>query len=322
MSVFRVPVERAGERLDRFLQSELKRTSRTRTQYIVKVSAFDVHGKRMKSNHRLAAEERILLWRPAWDENPVPTECPVVWEDDWFLAVNKPPFLPVHPTARYYRNTVIKVLQAERPGQFLSLAHRIDRETSGVLLLAKTAEADRKVKRLLEDRDDVGKSYLAIAKTAPEGFGTEPIRFECFMRLAPDARYKVKMSECKEGDVGSMHSSTVFRKLETRANGYTMMACVLETGRQHQIRLHLSMLGAPIVGDKLYGPDDGFFAKAADNELTEEDLVLLEHDRHALHAHTLEFNHPFKNERTRIVAPLPSDLALLWERANEVPKDA
>ena len=79
------------------------------------------------------------------------------------------------------------------------------------------------------------------------------------------------------------------------------------------------MLGAPIVGDKLYGPDDGFFAKAADNELTEDDLVLLEHDRHALHAHTLEFNHPFKNERTRIVAPLPSDLALLWERANIVP---
>lgn len=88
------------------------------------------------------------------------------------------PFLPVHPTARYYRNTVIKVLQAERPGQFLSLAHRIDRETSGVLLLAKTAEADRKVKRLLEDRDDVGEILSRDCKDGPRRIrhGTDSLR--------------------------------------------------------------------------------------------------------------------------------------------------
>jgi 23S rRNA pseudouridine1911/1915/1917 synthase len=87
---------------------------------------------------------------------------------------------------------------------------------------------------------------------------------------------------------------------------------VLETGRQHQIRVHLAATGTPVVGDKLYGPDDALFARGADRVLTPEDLVVLELDRHALHAEVLEIDHPIHGGRLRIEAPLPADLRTFW----------
>ena len=120
LSIFRVPPEVAGQRLDVFLaERSCKRTSRTRTQYIVKVSAYDVRGKRLRSNHRVQTEEHVLLWRAPWDEEQVPTDVPIVFEDEHILAVDKPAGLPVHPSARYHKNTLINVLKALRPGQFL-----------------------------------------------------------------------------------------------------------------------------------------------------------------------------------------------------------
>ena len=123
LTVFRVAPEDAGMRLDLFLVKELRRTSRTRAQEIIRVSAFDTAGVRCRPNQRVRAEQHFCLWRPAWDEEVVPVDIPVLYEDDVMIAVSKPALLPVHPTARYYRNTVIKVMQAERPGQFISLAN-------------------------------------------------------------------------------------------------------------------------------------------------------------------------------------------------------
>jgi 23S rRNA pseudouridine1911/1915/1917 synthase len=163
VSVFRVQPEVAGQRLDVFMQGELKRTSRTRTQEIIANSAFDAFGKRLRSNYRVKAEELVLLWRPPWDEDPVPTDVPILYEDEHLLAVDKPALLPVHPTARYYRNTLIEVLKRARPGEFVSLGHRIDRETSGVLLVSKTPECDRTLKRALEVRADIEKTYVALS---------------------------------------------------------------------------------------------------------------------------------------------------------------
>src|ERR1700677_1195447 len=125
VSVFRVPPEVAGQRLDVFLQSQLRRTSRTRTQAILRGSAYDPDGRPLLKNDRVRAEQHILLWRPPWDETPVPTEIPILYEDDALLVVDKPAHLPVHPTARYYRNTLIRLLSDARPGKFLSLVHRI-----------------------------------------------------------------------------------------------------------------------------------------------------------------------------------------------------
>src|SRR5262249_36577277 len=154
--------------LDVFMHGQLRRTSRTRTQAIIHASAFDEHGRRLRPNARVKSEQHIFLWRAPWDEDAVPTEIRVLYEDEHLLAVGKPANLPVHPTARYHKNTLIKLLQARHPGRFLSLGHRIDRETSGVLLVSKTPECDRALKRRLELRTGVEKTYVAITCGVPD----------------------------------------------------------------------------------------------------------------------------------------------------------
>ncbi len=326
MSVFRVPPESAGRRLDVFLQGELRRTSRTRTQFIVRCSAFGDDGRRLRPNHRVRAEERVLLWRPPWDEQSVPTDLPILYEDDHLLAVDKPALLPVHPTARYHKNTVIKLLGVARPGKFLSLGHRLDRETSGVLLVSKTAECDRALKRQLEARDNIEKAYVALTwgvpaptSEAPLGAVTPPanatsFRFERSLELDPTHSTQVKM---RLGETANaLYAATRFCIEEVRTAGggatYARVRCELETGRQHQIRVHLGALGAPIVGDKLYGPDEGCFARGADGELTEQDWALLELPRHALHAARLQLRHPITGSALLIDSPLPADLEDFW----------
>jgi 23S rRNA pseudouridine1911/1915/1917 synthase len=331
VTVFRVPPEVAGMRLDVFVQSQLKRTSRTRTQYIVSVSAFDVRGKPLRSNHRVQAEEHVMLWRAPWDETQVPTDVPILYEDEYLLAVDKPALLPVHPTARYHKNTLINVLKASRPGEFLSLAHRIDRETSGVLLVAKSAASDRAIKKVIENRG-IEKTYLAMTWGVPDRErgpavgatvtpaprdGPDAFRFERSLELDPTSSYRVKMRLGVSED--ALTASTRFKVEATRepsragTEPYARVRCELETGRQHQIRVHLAALGAPIVGDKLYGPDETCFARGADGELTEDDLVGLELPRHALHAARLAFVHPMTNAPIVVEAPFPADLAAFWD---------
>ncbi len=314
VSVFRVQQEMAGMRLDMFLTAEFRRTSRAKAQAIVRTSAYDAAGSRMKPGRRVQAEERIYLWRPPWDETPVPTDIPVVYEDDHLLVVSKPAGLPVHPTARYHKNTLIVMLKAQRVG-FLSLAHRLDRETSGLLILCKTPEADRGIKHQFEDRDGVTKVYRAITWGLPEGYALgEPKRFSCNIHLPEKAHYGVKMEVTTSAE--AMHSSTVFTLLETRTGSdgraYGLVRCGLETGRQHQIRLHLQTLGSSIVGDKLYGPDETLFERGADGLLTADDLDVLELPRHALHAAELELRHPITGEELKLKAPLPEELSAFW----------
>jgi 23S rRNA pseudouridine1911/1915/1917 synthase len=332
VSVFRVPPEVAGQRLDVFLQSQLKRTSRTRTQYIVKVSCFDPGGKRLRSNHRVQAEEHVLLWRAPWDEVAVPTDVPILYEDEHILAVDKPAGLPVHPTARYHKNTLINMLKAVRPGEFVSLGHRIDRETSGVLLVAKSPASDRALKKVIEGRG-IEKTYLALTWGSPDPARAEAIaatvtpapsdgpgafRFERSIELDPTSSYRVKMR--LGASESALTASTRFRVEGTRGvpgaverGAYARVRCELETGRQHQIRIHLASLGAPIVGDKLYGPDETCFARGADGELTAEDFVRLELPRHALHAARLALLHPMTGDKLVVEAPFPPDLAAFWD---------
>lgn len=329
LSVFRVPPELAGQRLDVFLQGQLRRTSRTRTQFIVRNSGFDVRGKRLRPNHRVQAEELVLLWRPPWDEDPVPTVVPILHEDEHLFAVDKPALLPVHPTARYYRNTLIHVLKEARPGEFVSLGHRLDRETSGVLICAKSAAADRALKKRIEARDGIGKTYRAItwgvpdpsraealgATVSPAEDGPGAFRFERSLELDTSGRYRVKMRLGITDDALTASTRFLIEGTKTSSSGrsYALVRCELETGRQHQIRVHLASLGAPIVGDKLYGPDENAFARAADGELTKEDLTMLELPRHALHAARLTLEHPMTGSPLEIEAPLPDDLKAFWE---------
>jgi 23S rRNA pseudouridine1911/1915/1917 synthase len=316
VSVFRVPPEVAGQRLDVFVQSQLHRTSRTRAQTIVRASAYDATGRRLKPNDRVRAEQHILLWRPAWDETPVPLDIPVLYEDEHLLAVAKPANLPVHPTARYHKNTLIKLLQAARPDcAFLSLGHRLDRETSGVILVSKTRTCDRALKKQLAARDDIEKTYLAITWGVPDrGDGATTFRCERALALDAESPLRVKMRVSDAPD--ALRASTIVRVDDVRrgpsGRAYALVRCGLETGRQHQIRVHLSSLGAPVVGDKLYGPDDRAFARSADGELTAQDVARLELPRHALHATRLAMAHPITGHPLAVEAGLPSDLEDFW----------
>jgi 23S rRNA pseudouridine1911/1915/1917 synthase len=328
VTVLRVPPEAAGMRIDRFVQSQLKRTSRTKTQAIIFASAYGSDGRRLSPGDRVQAEQRIMLWRAPWDETPPEGELPILFEDPALLAIDKPANIPVHPTARYYRSTVTKMLEAARPGERLFLAHRLDRETTGVLLLSRTSEADRHVKRQFAGIDPrtgrpspqrfVEKAYLAIAR----GWPVET-SFRIDLPLEEDSAnsIRVKMRIAKEGT--GMASSTVCSVLGRRehpetGSRYALVRCELETGRQHQIRVHLAALGHPLVGDKLYGDDDRLHARSADGKLTEADLAALELPRQALHAQTLELEHPFEEgRRVRVESPLAGDLRAFWDALEE-----
>jgi 23S rRNA pseudouridine1911/1915/1917 synthase len=316
VTVLRVPPEVAGQRVDVFVQSQLKRTSRTRAQVIVRASAFDASGRKLAVGDRVQAEQHILLWRAPWDETPVPLEVPIVYEDQHLLAVDKPAMLPVHPTARYHNNTLIKVLQSARAAEaFLSLGHRLDRETSGVLLVSRTRACDRALKKQLEAREGVEKTYLAITWGVPDrGDGARAFRYERGLALDTASPLRVKM---RTSDApGALYAATGIEVVEMRRNRagapYALVRCALETGRQHQIRVHLASLGAPVVGDKLYGPDERAFARAADGELTAEDAARLELPRHALHAARLALAHPVTRVPLAVEAPLPEDMAAFW----------
>jgi 23S rRNA pseudouridine1911/1915/1917 synthase len=308
LKVYRVPGECAGMRLDVFMRTQLRSTSRTRARAIIEQSAHAVDGRPLRGNDRVKADERIALWRAPFEEvEDVP--LPIVYEDAHLLAIDKPPLVTVHPTARYHRNTVIERLRAARPGEFLALIHRIDRETSGVLMLAKHLESERAFKRALEERslggeDSVRKTYVAVTHGVPSATSCElPVELDTGNSL----RVKMRIAEPGTG----LPARTGIDVVETRGD-YALCRLSLHTGRQHQIRLHLAALGCPVVGDKLYGPDERLLARAADGELTEEDLVLLEHPRQLLHAERYDFSHPMTGEPLRLLAPLPADLTDFW----------
>ncbi|MEI7893622.1 MAG: RluA family pseudouridine synthase [Myxococcales bacterium] len=312
VTILRVPPEAAGQRVDVFVQSQLRRTSRTRTQAIVLVSGFDASGAPLRLGNRVFAEQHLFLWRAPWDERTVPREVPIVYEDEHLFAVNKPALLPVHPTARYHNNTLIKLLQAERPGVFLSLGHRLDRETSGVLLVSKTPSCDRALKRAFERRVGIEKTYVALTWGTPcdPEQTLEPwFRVERGLELDAASPYRVEMRISDSPD--ALYAATRFM-VEAVAGPYARVRCALETGRQHQIRVHLASLGTPIVGDKLYGPDPSAFMRGADGTLTDDDLTRLELPRHALHAWRLALPHPISGKALEIEAPLPEDLEAFW----------
>jgi 23S rRNA pseudouridine1911/1915/1917 synthase len=179
------------------------------------------------------------------------------------------------------------------------LGHRLDRETSGVVLVGRRPRAHTELRRQFE-AGEIDKTYLAIVDgvvAGESGSLTWPIG------PARASRIRVKMTVTEDG----LPSRTDWRVVE-RFDDVTLVACDLFTGRQHQIRVHLAAMGHPIVGDKLYGPDEELFARASDGELTDEDRAVLRLDRQALHHHRVAFDQPSTGERVVVESPLAPDL--------------
>lgn len=233
-------------------------------------------------------------------------ELSVLWEDECVLAVDKPAHMVVHPSGRHLADTLIQRVH-KRYGQGFELerggaprlCHRLDRETSGVVLVGKNPIAHADVMGQFERRE-VEKEYLAIVQGNPEREGGT---IDMPMASARVGKIELKMTIAADG----MPSRTDWRVVE-RLPGCALVACEPYTGRQHQIRVHMAAIGHPLVGDKLYGPDEELFERSLDGALTAEDLRQLGLDRHALHNHRIAFRTPASGERVEVTSPLPADM--------------
>lgn len=302
---FPVAPEHAGQRLDRFIQHRIPRLSRTRAQEVVKNCAYRADGSRRRASDRVRAGETVILVRPAFEEPHVPLYFDVLFEDEAILALDKPAGLPVHPSATYHKNTLTYLLRQKYGPEAPQIAHRLDRETSGLLLCGKTRESERSLKIDFENRR-VSKRYLAIVRgVMPDDSG----RIELPMDRAKEGLH-ILMEVTPEGE--GYPSVTRYLVLARRDDA-TLVALAPESGRQHQLRVHLAALGYPIIGDKLYGPEGvQTFLDYIDTGMTDALLHRLGHDRQALHAFELHFTHPSTGEPTTLRAPLSEDLVTLW----------
>jgi 23S rRNA pseudouridine1911/1915/1917 synthase len=238
----------------------------------------------------------------------VPLYFDVLYEDDAILAIDKPSGLPVHPSATYHKNTLTYLLRQRFGPNAPQIAHRLDRETSGLLLCGRTREAERDLKIAFENRR-VSKRYLAIVRGAmPDDEG----RIELPMDQAKEGLH-ILMEVTPEGEG---YPSVTRYRVVARREGATLVSLAPESGRQHQLRVHLSAIGFPIIGDKLYGPEGSQpFLDYIETGMTDDLRQRLGHDRQALHAYELEFTHPTKREPMKLRAPLAEDLFELWGQA-------
>ncbi|HEX2658561.1 MAG TPA: RluA family pseudouridine synthase [Polyangia bacterium] len=292
-----VPRECDGWRLDHFLKYRIGRLSRTKIQTIIETQ-ISLQGRRTRASAAVRAGEVVSLTRPAPVEPEVPRHFTVLHEDPTFFAIDKPAGLPMHTTAKFWRNTLVAVLREAYPGQHTEICHRIDRETSGVMLIARNREAAAFLKGAFAHRR-ISKRYLALCKGAPpeDGVIDQPIKLL-------DSPTHLMMGPAQDG----LSAVTRFRVVRRFAE-HALVECAPETGRQHQIRVHMAHLGFPLVGDKLYGAGEQYFMQACDTGLTPELMARFDgFARHALHASSLTFPHPVTRETLTVSAPVPADM--------------
>jgi len=305
---FEVRDHEHGCRLDVFLSRRIQRMSRTFAARLVllgRVRRGD-DAQRLRPSVRVFEGETIIVKRrPLVEGDTDAIEIPVLYEDSHLVAVSKPGNLVVHPTASHYRRTLIRIMRTRREEEALDLAHRIDKETSGVILMARTFEAASDLKTQFQTRR-VQKVYLAIVAGRPTD---DELELDAPMRLA-QSESKCVMEVHPEG----LPASTGVRVL-ARGDDAALVEARPHTGRQHQIRVHLMHWGHPIVGDKLYVGGEQFFMDALDGHYDDEAIRrTVGHERQALHAHWTRFRHPVTKASMAITAPLPPDLVDLAAR--------
>lgn len=302
---FLVPRDLEGQRLDRFLEWRIPRLSRERAREIIEACARREDGSPRAPSERVHVDEIVRLVRERFREPDAPRTFGILHEDPALVVVDKPAGLPVHPSATYHRNT-LKTLLIERWGEGAPhIAHRLDKETSGVVACAPKGPFEVALKKQFAART-VHKVYLAIVRGVIDG----PRTIELPMRRATSGLHM-----CMEVHPDGVEARTECEVLERRGDR-TLVRLTPHTGRQHQLRVHMAAIGHPILGDKLYGPGaQDFFLDLMRLGMSEDYLARLGHVRHALHAHRLELDHPQTGERVSFVSPLPPDLVELFERS-------
>ncbi len=294
-----------GWRLDKYLCVKIRRLSRTRVQRIIERSL--VADRPLKPSTLLKRGMTFVLRRPAHAEPevPPPSALKQVYLDDELLVLDKPAGLPIHATARYAKNTLVAQLAGRHGEGFAAPAHRLDRETSGLLVCGRGAAICERLMRSFVSAE-VKKEYLAVCEGHPERD-----EFEVDAPIAEGTdliRIAVRIDEAvgKPARTGFR----VERRFEKDGARFALVRCFPKTGRQHQIRIHLQRAGHPLVGDKMYGPDPAYFDRFSKGQLEDEAWERLRLERHALHAAKLSFPHPRTGKTMSFESPLPEDLTV------------
>jgi 23S rRNA pseudouridine1911/1915/1917 synthase len=305
---FTVEPNYAGWRLDRYLQEKIRRLSRERVQVLIEERLECADGRRLKPSTRVTAGLAFVLLRESEPEPEAPLGFTVVHDDGALLVVDKPAGLPVHPTARYSANTFTSAARLRFPGRKVDPAHRLDRETSGLLACGAAPEWTKRLKRAFA-AGGVSKTYLALAHGRPE---RERFEVDAPLALTGTSAVRLRMHVAAAGLASLTEFEVLGRRAAPDGAPVALLACRPRTGRQHQIRAHLHHAGLPLVGDKIYGPDERIFDRFTRHEMTDDDRRALRLPRHALHAARLELPHPRSGEPVLLEAPLPPDLAAFW----------
>jgi 23S rRNA pseudouridine1911/1915/1917 synthase len=322
MALVRVPFtvepNYAGWRLDRYLQQKIRRLSRERIQRLIEGRLEHDGPGRLKPSTRVVPGMRFALLKEAEPEPEAPLAFGVVHDDGDLVVVDKPAGLPVHPTARYAAHTFTALARERFPGRKVDPAHRLDRETSGLLACGGSPEMTRALKAAFA-RGRVEKVYLAIALGPPPGGARggaaagAAFDVEAPLALTGASAVRVRMHVHEAGQPVRTAFEVLGRRCAPDGAPVLLLACRPRTGRQHQIRAHLHHAGLQLVGDKIYGPDETIFDRFTRGALTDGDRERLRLPRHALHAWRLALPHPRTREPVALEAPWPEDLRAFWE---------
>ncbi len=318
---FRVVADRGQQlmRIDKFLLDHLPDTSRNRLQQASRSGFLHVNGRPVKSNYRVKPHDvvTLLLDRPRYENLIEPEDIPldVVYEDNALMVINKPAGLVVHPGCGNYTGTLVNAIawhlrdnpQYDPNNPEVGLVHRIDKDTSGLLVVAKTPEAKTHLGWQFFNKT-TRRRYNALVWG---NFQEEGGRIEGNIGRHPKDRMQMAVFP-PDSDIGK-HAVTHYKVLE-RFGYVTLVECVLETGRTHQIRAHMTHLGHPLFNDERYGGDRILRGTQSGtyNNFIRNCYALC--PRQALHALTLGFRHPQTEEEMDFTAPLPPDMQALLEK--------
>jgi len=292
----------AGMRIDAYLTEKYTYNSRNQWQKLIDGGTLLLNNKKVKPSTKIPRDSLVTYDIGDFEEMPINENYSVLYEDDHLFIVNKPPGIPVHSSGKYFNNTLISILRRDFPDKNLNLMNRLDRETSGVILLGKSSLVQRNIGNQFIEKQ-VKKTYIAYA------FGEiEENYFTVDLPIAEAGKSGIVRIRMVIDNMSGLHSLTRFQVM-VRKNGFSKVHCYPETGRTNQIRVHLAHKGFPIVGDKLYSGNDLDFLQFVENGNTAEILERVILPRQALHAYKNVFNHPITGKEMEIIAPLPDDLA-------------